>query len=66
MLKVTGNPDRIIFKEQYSTIKEQSKYLSFNEIEAKAKAIERAKERLSANARLEDVMRLLIMTLKEI
>lgn len=66
MLKVTGNPDRIIFKEQYSTIKEQAKYLSFNELEAKSKAIDRAKDRLNANAHLEDIMRLLIMTLKEI
>ncbi len=66
MLKVTGKPDKIIFGEEYSTIREQAKYLSYNELEDKARAIENAKKRIAANARLEDVMRLLILTLKEI
>ena len=65
VLKVTGNPDRILFKEQYSIISEQSKYLSFNELEDKKRAIEAAKERINANASMEDIMRLLILTLKE-
>ena len=66
MLKVTGKIDKIMFKEQVLTIREQSKYLSFNELEDKARAIDKAKIRLAANAKLEDVMKLLIMTLKEI
>ncbi len=65
MLKVTGKPDKIIFSEEYSTIREQAKYLSYNELEDKARAIENAKKRIAANARMEDVMRLLILTLKE-
>lgn len=63
--KVTGNPDKILFREQFSVIKEQAKYLSFNELEDKSRAIDNAKLRIRANAKLEDVMRLLIMTLKE-
>ena len=35
-------------------------------LEDKAKAIKKAKKRIAANARLEDVMRLLILTLKEL
>jgi DNA polymerase-3 subunit delta' len=66
MLKVTGKIDKIMFKEQVLTIREQSKYLSFNDLEDKARAIDKAKIRLAANAKLEDVMKLLIMTLKEI
>ena len=66
MLKVTGKPDKIIFREEYSTIRNQAQYLSYNELEDKAKAIENAKKRIAANARLEDVMRLLILTLKEL
>ena len=66
VLKVTGNPDKILFKDQYSIIRDQAKYLSFNELEDKSRAIESAKRRLDANAKLEDIMRLLIMTLKEI
>ena len=65
MLKVTGKYDKLIFQEEYSTIKDQAKYLSYNELEDKARAVENAKKRIAANARLEDVMRLLIMTLKE-
>ncbi len=66
VLKVTGSPDKIMFKEQYSIINGQAKYLSFNELEAKSKAIESAKRRIEANAKMEDIMRLLIMSLKEI
>lgn len=65
VLKVSGNPDRIIFKDNYSDIKKQSLYLSFNELEDKTRALENAKIRINANARMEDVMRLLILTLKE-
>ena len=66
MLKVTGKSDKVIFREEYPTLREQANYLSFNELEDKARAIDNAKIRLAANAKLEDVMRLLIMTLKEI
>ncbi len=65
VLKVTGNPDKIIFKENYSDIRNQSHYLSFNELEDKKRAIEDAKIRINANAKMEDVMKLLIMTLRE-
>lgn len=66
MLKVTGKIDKIMYREEYSTIKKQANYLSYNELEDKAQAIDKAKVRLAANARFEDVMRLLILTLKEI
>ena len=65
VLKVTGNPDKILFKEQYSVIREQSKYLSFNELEEKSQSINNAKVRINANANLADIMRLLIITLKQ-
>lgn len=66
MLKVTGKIDKIMYREQYSVIKKQANYLSYNELEDKAQAIDKAKIRLNANAKFEDVMRLLILTLKEI
>ncbi|MCR5213118.1 MAG: DNA polymerase III subunit delta' [Eubacterium sp.] len=65
ILKVTGNPDKILFKTEYSAIKNQAQFLSFNELELKERAITAAKERINANANLEDIMILLIMTLKE-
>ena len=66
VLKVTGNPDKIHFNDHYTVIRDQANYLSFNELEAKSKAITAAKERLEAKAKFEDIMRLLIMTLKEV
>ena len=67
VLKVTGNPDKIHFNDQYTTIRDQANYLSFNELEAKSKGLNNAaKERLDAKAKFEDIMRLLIMTLKEV
>ena len=46
MLKVTGKYDKLIFQEEYSTIKDQAKYLSYNELEDKARAVENAKKRI--------------------
>ena len=66
VLKVTGNPDKIHFNDHYTVIRDQANYLSFNELEAKSRAIISAKERLDAKAKFEDIMRLLIMTLKEV
>lgn len=65
MLKVTGKIDKIIFKDQYSDIKKQASIYSFNNLEAKSKAINNAKIRINAKAKLEDVMRLLILSLKD-
>ena len=66
VLKVTGNPDKIHFSGHYTVIRDQANYLSFNELETKSRAITAAKERLDAKAKFEDIMRLLIMTLKEV
>ncbi len=63
--KVTGNPDKIMFKNEFLTIKDQAKFLSFNELEDKSRAIENAKKRINANADMSDIMKLLILTLKE-
>ena len=55
----------LISISNYSEIRNQSQFLSFNELEDKKKAIEAAKIRINANAKISDVMKLLIMTLKE-
>lgn len=64
MLKVSG-PEKVIFKEYLSDLTRQSEVLSFNALEKKKKAINDAKRRIKANAKLESIMNLLIMTLKE-
>lgn len=65
MLKVTGNPDKLLFKGEYSTMKKQAGLLSYEDIENKIDAIATAKKRLDANANFDITMELLLLTLKE-
>lgn len=65
MLKVTGNPDKLLFKTEYLTLKKQASTLSYRGVEEKLDAIERAKKRLEVNANFDITMELLLLTLKE-
>lgn len=65
MLKVTGNVDKVIFKGEYTSLKAQGQQLSYQAIENKIQAIERAKLRLDVNANFDVTMELLLLTLKE-
>ncbi len=65
MLKVTGNVDKVLFKQEYSTMKVQAGLMSFQDIEEKIDAIARAKERLAVHANFDVTMELLLLTLKE-
>lgn len=65
MLKVTGNVDKILFKNEYMSIKKQAGMLSYRAIEDKIDAIDRAKRRLDVNANFDVTMELLLLTLKE-
>lgn len=65
MLKVTGNIDKLLFKGEYSTIRQQAQVLSYKAIEDKIDAIARAKTRLDVNANFDVTMELLLLTLKE-
>ncbi len=65
MLKVTGQPDKLMFKSEYSTMKKQAGLMSYETIENKINAIETAKKRLDVNANFDVTMELLLLTLKE-
>ena len=65
MLKVTGNIDKLLFKQEYSTMRVQAGLMSFQDIEDKIDAITRAKERLAVHANFDVTMELLLLTLKE-
>ncbi len=65
MLKVTGNVDKILFKNEYSSLKKQAGKLTYKGIEDKIDAIARAEQRLKANANYEVTMELLLLTLKD-
>lgn len=65
MLKVTGNVDRVLFKNEYASLKKQAAMLSYKAIGDKIDAIGRAKQRLDVNANFDVTMELLLLTLKE-
>lgn len=65
MLKVTGNIDKLLFKEDYSTLNEQASLISYEGIENVMAAINKLKIRLEANVNYDIAMELLLLTIKE-
>ena len=65
MLKVTGNPGRLMFKEYVGDIKKQSSHISYEGIENVIKAMDKAKIRLEANVNFDIAMELMLLTMKE-
>lgn len=65
MLKVVGNPGRLMFKEYYTDIRRQSAHISYEGIENVTKAMDKAKLRLSANVNFDVAMELMLLTMKE-
>lgn len=65
MLKVTGQPDKLMFKSEYTTMRKQAGLMSYETIENKIEAIATAKKRLDVNANFDVTMELLLLTLKE-
>ncbi len=65
MLKVSGSPDKLLFKEEYATLKQQANYISFEGIENVLEAMDKVKVRLDANVNFDIAMELLLLTIKE-
>ena len=65
MLKVSGSPDKQLFKEEYATLKQQANYISFEGIENVLEAMDKVKIRLDANVNFDIAMELLLLTIKE-
>lgn len=65
MLKVSGSPDKLLFKEEYSTLKQQANYISFEGIENVLEAMDKVKIRLEANVNFDIAMELLLLSIKE-
>lgn len=65
MLKITGNIDKLMFKEEYSVLKKQASVISYAGIEDNIKAIRIAKDRINANAKFENIMKLMLLVIKE-
>lgn len=65
LLKVTGLPNKTVFKEKFAVMKNQSIYLSFEGIDTIMKEIEKAKIRLKANVNFDVTLELLLFVMKE-
>ena len=65
ILKVTGLPNKTVFKDKYSLMRKQSVYLSFEGIDRIIKEVEKAKVRLNANVNFDVTLELLLFAMKE-
>ena len=65
LYKATKEIDKVVFKDQLQSIKEQARKSSYEGIERILESLEKAKARLKANVNFDLVMELLFLTIKE-
>lgn len=65
LYKATKEIDKVVFKDQIQSIKEQARKSSYEGIELILESLEKAKARLKANVNFDLVMELLFLTIKE-
>lgn len=65
LYKATKEIDKVVFKDQLQSIKEQASKSSYEGIELILESLEKAKARLKANVNFDLVMELLFLTIKE-
>lgn len=65
LIKVMGNDNKLIFKENYSIIKKQSEILTLESIEEILKKIDQARMRIKANVNFDTSLELLLMEIKQ-
>ena len=65
LYKATKEIDKVVFKDQLQSIKEQARKSSYEGIELILESLEKAKARLKANVNFVLVMELLFLTIKE-
>lgn len=64
ILKVTNDPNRLLYKEEYKYIQAQTKTRGYDGIEVIIKAIEKTRTRLKANVNMDTALELLVLTMK--
>ena len=64
LYKATKEIDKVVFKDQLQSIKEQARKSSYEGIELILESLEKAKARLKANVNFDLVMELLFLTMK--
>ena len=65
LFKATGETDKLVFREELSTIRRVAQRSSYEGIEEVLEALQKARLRLGANVNFELTMELLIMTIQE-
>lgn len=65
LYKATKEIDKVVFKDQLQSIKEQARKSSYEGIELILESLEKARARLKANVNFDLVMELLFLTIKE-
>lgn len=65
LYKATKEIDKVVFKDQLQSIKEQARKSSYEGIELILESLEKAKARLKTNVNFDLVMELLFLTIKE-
>ena len=65
LYKATKEIDKVVFKDQLQSIKEQARKSSYEGIELILESLEKAKARLKANVNFDLVIELLFLTIKE-
>lgn len=65
MVKISNSPNKIIFKDEFSTMKKQASRASYEGIEQILGAMDKLKVRLEANVNFDIAMELMLLTIKE-
>ncbi|MDK2808724.1 MAG: polymerase subunit delta, partial [Clostridiales bacterium] len=65
MIKVTNDPNTLLFQEEYRFLMEQAKRRGYEEVENIMKAMDKAKIRLKANVNFDIAIELMLLTIKE-
>ena len=65
ILKVSKDPNLLVYQEEYSALNKRGKKSSYDGIETIISSMEKAKVRLQANVNFDLVMELMLLTIKE-
>lgn len=65
LLKVTNNPNKLVFKEQYNILAKQAQKVTYEGIDRIMKAMDVCKIRINAKVNMEVTIELLLFTIKE-
>lgn len=65
MLKATNDPNLLLFKDEYQTIRKQANIRSYDKIENIIKSMDEAKAKLTANVNFDITIELMLLNIKE-